>query len=131
MKEVTAAIIIEDDKVLIAKRKDGNIKGKWEFPGGKVEKGESYEDCLIREIKEELNIEIEIIKHYQTNIHTYDNGVIKLIAFIAKAETFDFVLSVHDEIKWVDASELLNFDLAPADIPIAEQLIKDINNNIL
>ena len=129
MKEVTAAIIIEDGKILIAKRKDGNIKGKWEFPGGKVEENETFEDCLKREIKEELDMEIEIVRPFETIIHEYENGKIKLISFIVRPITKDIVLSSHDDVKWVEKGDLLNYDLAAADIPIAQKLVIDIHLN--
>lgn len=126
MKVVTAAIIIDNDKVFIARRKDGNIKGKWEFPGGKLEEKETYEECLKREIYEELNMNIEIIKPFKEVIHEYENGKIKLVSFLVKPLSYDYKLSVHDDARWVLIDDLLNYDLAPADIPIANKLKEEL-----
>ncbi|MDO6354630.1 (deoxy)nucleoside triphosphate pyrophosphohydrolase [Caloramator sp. CAR-1] len=126
MKVVTAAIIIDNDRVFIARRKDGNIKGKWEFPGGKLEENETYEECLKREIYEELKMNIEIIKPFEEVVHEYDNGKIKLISFLVKPLSYDYKLSVHDDARWVSIDDLLNYDLAPADIPIAKKLQEEL-----
>lgn len=123
MKEVTAAIIIKNDFVLIAQRGKGeNLEGKWEFPGGKIEPGETPEECLKREIKEELNVEIKVGDFLGESIYTYPNGQIKLMAYFATIVKGDFKLSVHDEVKWVDSHEIDNFDFAPADIPLVEKV---------
>ncbi|SEG11708.1 8-oxo-dGTP diphosphatase [Caloramator fervidus] len=127
-KEVVAAIIIRDGKVLIARRKDGNIKGKWEFPGGKLEKNETYEECLLREIYEELKMEVKIIMPFERVVYEYEGGKIKLVSFIVKPLSLDYKLSVHDDALWVKVEEVENFDLAPADIPIAKKLKKEFYN---
>ncbi|GAA0720002.1 8-oxo-dGTP diphosphatase MutT [Clostridium malenominatum] len=123
MKEVTAAIITKDDLILIAQRgKDENLAGKWEFPGGKIESGETPQECLKREIKEELNIEIQVGEFLGESIYTYPNGQIKLMGYFATIVKGNFELSVHDEVKWVSIDEIDNFDFAPADIPLVKKL---------
>lgn len=123
MKEVTAAIIIKDDLILIAQRgRDESLAGKWEFPGGKIESGETPQECLKREIKEELNIEIQVGEFLGESIYTYPNGQIKLMGYFATIVNGNFELSVHDEVKWVSIDEIDNFDFAPADIPLVKKL---------
>jgi len=85
MKEVTAAIILKDNKVLIAQRAPGkNQAGKWEFPGGKVELGETPQECLNREIREELEVDIEVLDIFGESIYAYHSGTIKLMAYWCK-----------------------------------------------
>lgn len=123
MKEVTAAIILKDNKVLIAQRApDDKLAGKWEFPGGKIEPGETLEECLKREIREELAVEIEVSDFFGESIYIYQSGAIKLMAFLCKWISGDFTLIVHSRIAWVNHHELDLFDFAPADIPLVEKL---------
>jgi ADP-ribose pyrophosphatase len=82
MKEVTAAIILKDNKVLIAQRAAGeNLAGNWEFPGGKIEPGETLQECLKREIDEEFEVDIEVLDFFGESTYSYHNGTIILIAF--------------------------------------------------
>ncbi len=127
MKEVTAAIIIKDGLALIAQRgKNENLSGKWEFPGGKIEEGETPQECLKREIQEELNIEIEVGEFFDKSIYTYPNGEIKLLAYFSTIVKGDIKLSVHDQVKWVKINELARFDFAPADIILVEKLKENL-----
>ncbi|WP_423817996.1 (deoxy)nucleoside triphosphate pyrophosphohydrolase [Salinimicrobium sp. TIG7-5_MAKvit] len=99
---------------------------KWEFPGGKVEKDENLEDCLKREIEEELGVEIEIKERLPYNIHNYsDAKSIKLIPFRCSLQTFEINLKEHLKIEWVSSSELTQFDWAEADIPIVQNYIQN------
>jgi len=118
---VTAAIIIVNNKILIARRKNSLCGNPgWEFPGGKVEFGESYEHCLAREIKEEFAVEISVGDFIaESELKTNDN-IIRLLAFNAKIISGTITPSEHEEIAFVDPKELLNYDLLPADIPIAK-----------
>lgn len=126
MIEVSAAIIVSNDKILITKRgKSKSLANLWEFPGGKVEENESYEDCVVREIKEELNINIKVNRHYVTNEHQYDFGTIKLIAFIADLESGTIELAEHADFAWVELKKLKEYEFAPADIPIIRKLEED------
>mgnify|MGYP001109704237 FL=1 len=124
MKEVVAAIIINFGKVLIAQRgKDQKLAGKWEFPGGKIESGETPEECLVREIKEELGVDIKVDAFFAENTYQYNTEAIKLLAYKAKWVDGEYKLTVHNQIKWVKSFELEAYDFAPADIPIVQKLI--------
>jgi 8-oxo-dGTP diphosphatase len=128
--QVSAAILIKNGKILLAKRSvDKHLGGFWEFPGGKLENGETAADSLTRELKEEFGIRTEIIKEFHENIHQYDIKVIRLISFLTRHLDGEFILNDHDEIIWVKPNQLLNYNLAPADIPIAEKLINEIDLN--
>lgn len=124
MKRVTAALIIKDDKILIAKRNARDkLANKWEFPGGKVEDGETPEQCLIREIKEEFQIDIAVESYFGSSKYTYEHGTIELLGYWAKYSGENRLKSmVHDDYKWVSFNELGNYDFAPADIPFVEKL---------
>ncbi len=123
MKDVTAAIIVQEGLILIARRGlNENLAGKWEFPGGKIEKGESPQDCLKREIKEELNIEIEVGDFLGDSIYEYSNGVIRLVAYFCTIIEGEMELPVHNQVKWIKIEEFDKFDFAPADIPLIEKL---------
>lgn len=125
MKDVTAAIIIENNKVLLTRRAPGEKHaGWWEFPGGKVEAGESPELALQRELFEELEIDAAIGEKLIENIHRYDTGTIRLMAYHATILSGDLSLHVHDEYQWVSIHELTQFQLLPADVPIAAFLGK-------
>lgn len=125
MKEVTAAIIEKNNKILIAKRARGHqLEGMWEFPGGKIEEGETPEQCLRRELVEEFNITTEIGTFYAESLYEYETGAIKLLAYKTKWIDGDFKLTVHSDIKWVDVDELGKFEFAPADISIVERILE-------
>lgn len=123
--QVSCAIILRDQKVLCAQRGEKmSFPWKWEFPGGKIEEGESPEQCLLREIKEELNLDIEVFSPFPGNEHDYGNGkVIRLIPFLTQLKGGDLFLKEHSQILWKDIDELRNLDWAEADIPIVEGFI--------
>lgn len=123
MITVSAAIITFNNQVLIAQRGENkSLANLWEFPGGKVEENESPEDCVVREIKEELNAKIKVQRYFATNEHHYEFGSIRLIAFLAELESGTISPTEHAAIEWVDISQLKNFQFAPADIPFVEKL---------
>ena len=123
MTSITCAIIKKEEKILIARRAAGQkLAGKWEFPGGKVEDGESPEECLKRELEEEFGIQVEVREFITSNQHHYDHIDLELIAFRVKYVSGEFTLTDHDIIEWVAPVELLNYDLAAADVPIAKKL---------
>lgn len=123
MKDVTAAIIIQDDKILITRRAPGqNLAGKWEFPGGKIEPGETPEICLARELEEELAITVLVGERFGESIYEYDRGTIRLLAYRAEILGGDIALSVHDSYSWESFSDLDRYDFAPADIPLVRKL---------
>ena len=121
---VTAAIIEREGKILIAKRKAGDdlFAGLWEFPGGKIEEGETPEECMARELKEELDIEVEVGELISSNKHKYPHGIFELLAYRVKHISGEMILNDHDEIKWVTVDEISNFEFPPADIPIITHL---------
>ncbi len=123
MKIVTAAIIEKDEKYLITQRASNDkLPLKWEFPGGKVELGETPEECLIRELKEELNLDIVVGKKIATSIYSYGSGTINLVAYAAQIVSGSMKLLVHHDARWVSGSQLDQFDFCPADIAIIEKL---------
>jgi 8-oxo-dGTP diphosphatase len=125
MINVTAAIIKRDGRILIAKRSStSSLPNKWEFPGGKVESGETPEECLQRELREEFEIDATIEDFFGESVYNYDHGSIRLIAYRVQADEDIVVLNAHDDVQWVPAEQLLEYDLAPADIPIAREIIK-------
>lgn len=123
MITVTCAIIRKDNFVLITRRKNSEANGGlWEFPGGKVELGESLQECLEREIKEELNVDCIVKDIFFISDFQAENGHLKLIALECEILSHKLSLTVHDDAKWVEVDHLLEFRLAPADIPIAKEL---------
>ena len=120
MLEVTCAIIEWNNKVLVAQRSDSmSLPLKWEFPGGKIEENETAEICLIREIDEELSIQIEILNRLDETVHAYsESKIIKLIPFVCKFICGEVVLTEHAQFLLLDKSELTNLDWADADIPV-------------
>ena len=123
MIKVVCGIIFNAGKIFISRRKLGkSLGGYWEFPGGKVEEGEVYEEKLIRELEEELGMKVEVGDHFITNEHKYQNFRIELIAYQCKFLSATFKMADHDAYEWVVPSKLLDWKLAPADIPIAKKL---------
>jgi 8-oxo-dGTP diphosphatase len=120
---VTAAIIYQQDKILIARRApDKHLSGYWEFPGGKIEAGETPQECLKREIKEELGIGINVGDFFMENEHHYGEKIIRLQAFECEHVSGDITLSDHDQIAWITRTEFKNYDFAPADLPFIKSL---------
>lgn len=125
MINVTCAIIFFDDKILVTQRSAKmKLPLKWEFPGGKLEENESEINCIKREILEEINIEIEIVKKLSDNVFDYGAFKIRLIPFIANYVSGDIKLAEHKEYRLLDISELENLDWAEADLPIVKELLK-------
>lgn len=126
MMKVVAALIENGNKVLLAKRSTGdiNVLGKWEFPGGKVEKDENEFDAIEREIKEEFELTIKAREFVVKNICEYPTKVVDLRLYRCDYVSGNFNLHDHSEYKWVNKEELLDYDLATADIPLAEYVRK-------
>lgn len=126
MIKVVAALIENDNKVLLARRSTGdiNVLGKWEFPGGKVEQAENEFDAIEREIKEEFELTIKAREFITNNVCEYPTKVVDLRLYKCDYVSGEFNLHDHSEYKWVDKEELLEYDLAPADIPLAEYVKK-------
>lgn len=125
MINVSCAIIInEENSVLITQRSSVmQLPLKWEFPGGKVEEGETAEEALLREIKEELDVEIEILQALRPNCHSYDTKTIRLIPFVCKISLGSIHLREHAAHLWLKPNELLDLDWAEADIPIVKAFL--------
>ncbi len=121
---VVAALIKKNNNVLIARRSTGdeNVLGKWEFPGGKVELNETEEHAIEREIKEEFELDIKANKYITNNVCEYPTKTVDLRLYECEYISGEFKLHDHSEYKWVNINELLNYDLAPADIPLAKYL---------
>ena len=125
MKKVAAAVIEKEGRVLIARRKKGDLfEGQWEFPGGALEPGETPEECLKREILEELEIEVEVGSFVCSSRYESALLSIELLAFRATYLRGEFKLRDHQEIQWVIPDEFERFKFALPDIPIAERLKK-------
>lgn len=126
MITVVAALIEKNGKYLIAKRStgDSNVLGKWEFPGGKVEPNEDELDAIEREIKEEFEINIKAIEYLINNVCIYPNKTVDLRLYECMYISGDFILHDHSEYKFISAEEILNYDLAPADIPLSKYVKK-------
>lgn len=120
---VVGAIIIDNDKILCAQRGPGKVLSlKWEFPGGKIEDGESPQEALKREISEEMNCKIEIGEQVDHTVYEYDFGIVHLTTFSCKLVEGKPELTEHVAIKWLASHELSSLDWAPADIPAVEKL---------
>jgi 8-oxo-dGTP diphosphatase len=116
--QVTAAIIRKGEKILIARRAPNkDLSGYWEFPGGKIETGETPQECLKRELEEELGIIITVGTFFMENEHHYGNKIIQLQAYECEHLSGSIILNDHDQVEWVETFEFLNFKFAPADIP--------------
>lgn len=126
MIDVVAAIIKNSEgKILIAQR---NLKksqgGLWEFPGGKIEKNESKEEAIVREIKEELNMDIKVDSYFDEKIYNYPDKIIKLITLNCTMINNKYEVLEHEQIKWININEFKNYDFAPADIYFVDKIIK-------
>ncbi|PXY45599.1 DNA mismatch repair protein MutT [Flavobacterium hydrophilum] len=125
MINVTCAIILKDKKILVTQRSEKmKLPLKWEFPGGKVENNENEIECIKREIKEEINIEIDVLKKLSNSIYDYGTFKINLIPFLANYISGEINLAEHNCFKLLEKSELLNLDWAEADLPIVEEFLK-------
>ena len=124
MIKVVAAILKKEDKILIAKKREGKpLAGMWEFPGGKIEEGETPEESLIRELREEMDIKIKVKEYVGESIYDYGDGkVISLKGFTSEIVEGDIKLTDHDEYKWVTLEEIYNYKVAPADIPLISKI---------
>ena len=124
--EVVAAIIVFDNKILCVQRGENKlnyISKKYEFPGGKIEPGETKEETIKREIQEELNLEIEVREEFLTVNYQYPDFFLMMHSFICDCKNTSITLSEHIDFKWLLKGELENLDWAAADIPIMKKLI--------
>ncbi|MBS0152587.1 MAG: (deoxy)nucleoside triphosphate pyrophosphohydrolase [Nitrospira sp.] len=124
--EVAAGLIKRSNRYLIARRKAGvHLAGFWEFPGGKREAGESLEDCLRRELWEELSVRIDSLIPYQIVRHEYSDKVVELHFFHCAIEQGEPVPLGCEEVRWVFPEELTQFAFPPADYAVIESLQRE------
>jgi 8-oxo-dGTP diphosphatase len=119
---VTAAIVEKDGRVLIGKRRRGHFAGRWEFPGGKVEEGETPEACLKRELKEELGVEVRIGPFLLSTVHAYSHVTIELLTYRAEILSGRIELNDHTEARWVPVGDLQEYDFPEADKAVIDEL---------
>jgi 8-oxo-dGTP diphosphatase len=125
MIKVAAAVLEKEGKILVAKRRQkDSLPGKWEFPGGKIEPGETPEECLRRELEEEFAILAEIGEFICCSSFHYPHLSIELLAYKAKHRRGIFELKAHDEIRWVTKEELIEIDFSDADLPIVQRIME-------
>ncbi len=115
--DVTAAIIINEGKFLICQRPKNKSCGLlWEFPGGKIEPGETAAECIIRECNEELGVNLESVKHYCDIVYEYEDRIVKLSFHTASIKNKrSIIIKEHNAINWITASDINEYKLCPAD----------------
>ena len=123
---VVAAIIFNQGKVFATQRGYGEFKDGWEFPGGKIEPGETPEEAIKREIKEELDTEIEIVKFLATVEYDYPKFHLSMDCFICKVKSGDLVLKEHEAAKWLTKENLDSVDWLPADQGLIEKIKEEL-----
>ena len=120
---VVGAVFHDGERFLACRKKPGKpLEGHWEFPGGKIERGETPEQALTREIREELNLIAEVGQKVTTTTYEYDFATIELITFYCTLVDGDLRLTDHDDTKWVTSTEAAHLTWAPADIPAVEAI---------
>jgi len=122
--QVTAAIFFKNGKYLICQRAhDDALPLLWEFPGGKVEEGETLEQCIVRECKEELDVDIRVLVEFGKTKYAYAGKELVFTFFTAEIVGGELTVNVHEQIKWVSIAELRDYSFCPADVEIVERLI--------
>lgn len=122
--EVSAAIIKRGNEIFTTCRGYGDFKDMWEFPGGKIESGETREEALIREIKEELELDIKISKYITTIDYDYPDFYLTMHCFLCEVCGGKLRLNAHNEVRWVALDELDKLNWVPADVLVVEKLKK-------
>ena len=122
--QVTAAIFCMNNNYLICQRAhDDALPLLWEFPGGKAEEGETLEQCIVRECKEELDVDIRVICEFSKTNYSYASKELFFTFFIAEIVGGALTVNVHEQIKWVSIEELKDYTFCPADVEIVEKII--------
>lgn len=120
--EVVAAIIKDGNQIFATQRGYGEFKGQWEFPGGKVERGERKEDALIREIKEELATEISVKEYFDTIEYDYLSFHLHMDCFLCEVKEGNLTLLEHEDSCWLNKETLYSVDWLPADLGLIQKL---------
>ena len=126
--EVVAGIIFFQDQILCVQRPENKlsyISKKFEFPGGKIENGETQKEALQRELLEELNISVKIKSFFLTVVHAYPDFELTMHSFICEVDSKELTLNEHISQKWLTLGELKELDWAAADVPIVDKLISN------
>ena len=125
--DVVGAVIVSDGLILCAQRgSSGALSGMWEFPGGKIESGETPRRALEREIVEELGCVVEVGDEVTTTSHEYEFGVVRLTTFYCVLVDGTPTLSEHAAVRWLAPSEIFSLEWAPADVPAVEQIHREL-----
>ena len=123
---VVAAIIRDGEKVFATQRGYGEFNGGWEFPGGKIETGETPEEALIREIKEELNVDIKVGNNLGSIEYDYPTFHLSMNTFLCEIIKGEIVLLEHDDARWVTINDLRSVDWLPADNMLIENIEEEL-----
>lgn len=124
LKQVAAAIIRKEGKILIAQRaEDDECPLMWEFPGGKLEAGETAEECIVREIKEELELDIAVLGVYARILYHLNGNEIPITFFNAEITGGNMRLNVHEDMRWIKNSEISNYTFMPPDLEVVQRLM--------
>ena len=123
---VAAAMIIEDGAVLATQRGYGAFKGGWEFPGGKLEPGELPEEALVREIREELEVDIEVVEYLDTVEYDYPEFHLSMACFVCQLKSGELVLKEHEAARWLSKEMLRSVEWLPADVEVLEKVEKKL-----
>ena len=129
-KQIAAGIILCNGKVLIGQRKKGkDLEFLWELPGGKVEAGETLQECLERELMEEMGLQVNVGPFFMQSVYDYAFGSFVINAFFAEALSFDVPkICEHEKVLWVEPQKLLDYEFSPADVPIIKAYIKSLSS---
>lgn len=126
---VVAAVIRKDDRIFVTQRGYGEFKDGWEFPGGKIEQGETPQQALVREIREELETEIRVGDLIDTIEYDYPTFHLSMDCFWCEIVEGSLELKEHEAAKWLDRESLYTVDWLPADVGLVEKIQKGIDEN--
>lgn len=126
---VVAAIIVKNNKIFATQRGYGDFKDGWEFPGGKVEEGESPEDALMREIKEELNADIKVCDLLHTVEYDYPKFHLSMKCYLCELVSKEIELIEHEAAKWLGYDDIRTVDWLPADLELVDIIAEKWKNN--